>query len=163
MLSRHRTRVCGGALLLGLFALSGGCTPSHKARATVKGKVTFAKKNLTAGSVMFHGQNNITGSAVIDKNGNYVMNDAPLGDVTITLTVPKLPPGGVTMMRGGPGMKAMKDMKSVNPDNPSQGIMTSEMPSQPVPIPDKYAKPETSGLTYKVEKGEQTHDITLTP
>ena len=32
---------------------------------------------------------------------------------------------------------------------------------QYVEIPDKYRAVETSGLTYKVEKGTQTHDITL--
>ena len=36
------------------------------------------------------------------------------------------------------------------------------MPSHLVPIPEKYASVETSGLTYTVEKGEHTYDITLT-
>jgi hypothetical protein len=159
----HSPRVCSGLLFLGLFALAAGCTPSYKARATVKGKVTFAGKALTTGSVMFYGKNNITGSASIDKDGNYVMNDAPLGDVTITVSAPVPPPEAI-MRRGGPRGKAGKESKSVNPENPSQSIpLMPAMPSRFVPIPEKYAKPETSGLTYKVEKGEQTHDITLTP
>ena len=37
------------------------------------------------------------------------------------------------------------------------------MPDNIVPVPDKYHSPETSGLTYVVKRGEQTHDITLTP
>ncbi len=165
MLSRHRTRVCGGALLLGLLALTAGCTPNYKARATVKGKVTFAGKNLTAGSVMFFGKDNITGSATIDKDGNYNMPDAPLGDVAVTVSVPQMPPGGIAMMKRGPAFsKAAKDSKSVNPENPGQSIdIMGTMPTQYVPIPEKYSKVESSGLTYKVEKGEHTFDIKLTP
>jgi len=33
----------------------------------------------------------------------------------------------------------------------------------PVTIPAKYKDPKTSGLTYTVVKGEQTHDIDLAP
>ena len=30
-----------------------------------------------------------------------------------------------------------------------------------VDIPSKYNMPDTSGLTYKVQPGDQTHDVTL--
>jgi hypothetical protein len=36
-----------------------------------------------------------------------------------------------------------------------------EMPKHIVMIPDKFGKTETSGLTYKVEKGEHIHDIEM--
>jgi hypothetical protein len=165
VLSRHSTRACGGLLLLGLLTVAAGCGPNYKARGTVKGKVTFANKNLTVGSVMFHGKDNMTGSASIDKNGNYVMNDAPLGEVQITVDVPKAPPGGIGMMKAGPGLKASKDVKSVDPEGSGKSIsmMIGDMPSYVLPIPEKYAKVETSGLTYTVQRGEQTHDINLTP
>lgn len=163
MLIRHCTRAGGALLLLGLMAFTAGCGPNYKARATVKGKVTFGNKALTTGSVMFHGKDNITGSASIDKDGNYVMTDAPLGDVQITVSVPAMPTGGLA--RGGPSpIKPPKDGGSVNPDDPGQRIpIMGEMPRGVVPIPEKYDKVETSGLTYTVEKGEHTHDINLTP
>ena len=163
MLSRHCTRAGGALLLLGLMAFTAGCGPNYKARATVKGKVTFANKTLTTGSVTFFGKDNITGSASIDKNGYYVMNDAPLGDVKITVSVPAQPMGGLA--RGGPSpIKPPKDSGSVNPDNPAQRIsIMGAMPTNVVPIPDKYANVETSDLTYTVQKGEQTYDINLTP
>ncbi len=156
----HCTRACGALLLLGLMAFSVGCS-SSKARATVKGKVTFAGKSLTVGSVMFYGKDNVTASASIDKNGNYVMADAPLGEVKITVSVPRVSPEVLAKMKA---MAGFKDVKSVNPENPGQSIsIVGEMPSQPpVPIPEKYASVETSGLTYTVERGEHTHDITLT-
>jgi hypothetical protein len=164
MPSRHPSRACG-ALLLGLLVLAAGCGPNYKDRASVKGKVTFGGKALTAGSVTFHGKSNITGSATIDKTGNYVMNDAPLGDVTITVTVPQMPMGGLAMMRRGPGMKAAKESKgSADPEDPSKRMsIMGDMPTEVVPIPEKYAKVESSGLTFTVQKGEQTHDIPLTP
>jgi hypothetical protein len=164
MLSRQLRRAAGAALLLALLALAAGCGPNYKARGTVKGKVTFGGKNLTAGSVVFNGKNNLTGSAAIDKNGNYVMNDAPLGEVKITVTVPPLPPGGIARMRAGPGVKAAKGTKSVDPEDPSKSIsIMSDTPDHVVPIPVKYGSVETTDLTYTVEKGEQTHDIPLKP
>src|SRR2546421_12922453 len=116
MLSRHSTRACGALLLFGLLAFSVGCGTDYKARATVKGKVTIAGKALTTGSVMFYGKNNLTASARIDLNGDYVMNDAPLGEVTITVSVPRPPPGGLAMMKAGAAMKAVKDEKSTDPE-----------------------------------------------
>jgi hypothetical protein len=164
MLSHPPTRACGGLLLLGFLAISVGCGPNYKARATVKGKVTFAGKALTIGNVTFHGKDNLMGSASIDKDGNYVMNDAPLGEVTITVTVPPPPPGGIGMFKRGPAAKTGKDAKSVDPEGSGKTIsVMGAMPSQVVSISEKYASVETSGLTYTVEKGEHTHDIPLTP
>jgi hypothetical protein len=146
------------------LAFTVGCGPNYKARATVKGKVTFATRNLTVGSVTFYGKDNVTGSASIDKNGNYVMNDAPLGEVQITVTVPQQPPGGIGMMKAGPAVKSNKNIKSVDPEGSGKTIsIMGDMPTYVVPISEKYAKVETSGLTYTVQKGEQTHDINLTP
>jgi hypothetical protein len=162
MLCRQSTRACGGLLILGLLILAVGCGPNYKARATVKGMVTFAGKNLTTGSVMFHGQHNLTGSATIDKNGNYICNDAPLGDVTITVSVPKVPDGGIGRIMP-PGMKD-KSTKSVDPSGSGKSIsIMGDMPSNVVPIPEKYADVKTSGLTYTVKRGENTYDIPLTP
>jgi len=162
MSSRHSTRAIGGFLLLALLVLSAGCGPNYKARAVVKGKVTIGKDHLTTGTVMFHGkEHNMTGSAAIDKEGNYVMNDAPLGDVTVTVQVSSGPPGGIGRMKLPPGMK---DTKSVDPSGSGKSIsIMGDMPEHVVRIPGKYQNVETSGLTFKVEKGEQIHDIPLSP
>jgi hypothetical protein len=153
MLSRYFPRAFGGLLLLSLLALSVGCGPNYRARGTVKGKVSFAGKDLTTGSVVFHGKDNLTGSATIGADGSYVMNDAPLGDVKITVSVPKLPAGGMRHLKGAP----------VGPVMPGESPEAKKMPTHVVPIPEKYAKVETSGLTYTVKRGEQTHDLPLTP
>jgi len=154
MLCRHSARAAAGLLVLGWLVLSVGCGPNY-ARGTVKGKVTFGNKSLTAGSVMFYGKDNVTGVATIGTDGTYVMNDAPLGEVKITVTVPKLPPGG---------MKHLKDAP-VGPVMPGDTTppTAGKIPTHVVPIPEKYSKVETSGLTYVVKKGEQEHDLPLTP
>jgi len=152
MLSHPAIRACGGLLLLGLMALSVGCT-SSKGRAIVKGQVTFDGTPLPSGSVTFSGANNATGTATIE-DGKYVMNDAPLGEVKITVTAPPPLPMGPR-----PGTV---DKGSVDPEHPERRIPIMSPLTKRLPIPEKYASPATSGLTFKVERGEQTHDINLT-
>jgi hypothetical protein len=137
-----------------------GCGPDQKARARVKGQVKFFDKHLTCGTVGFMTKDGRSGSANIDFDGNYDMNDAPIGDVTITVSVPRMkmgpaasgppkPPAGVPEMRPPGGI----------------GGGTSPMidPSKIVEIPPRYESSETSKLSYTVVKGEQTHNITLSP
>jgi len=164
MLCRSRIRAGAGFLILGFLAVSIGCGPNYKARATVKGKVTIGGKHLTVGSVTFHGKDNMTGSGTIDKNGDYVVKDAPLGDVIITVSVPSMPLGGPAMMKSSPALKGAKATKSVDPTVSGKSIsIMGDMPSEIVPIPPIYANHETSKLTYTVTRGEHTHDIPLTP
>jgi hypothetical protein len=149
-------RVWTGAwMLLCLCLWSAGCGGT-KSKATVKGQVTIGSKPVYMGTVSFILNDKQSGSATTDQNGNYVVTDAPVGDCKISVTVPKLGPG----LRGGPvipkGMPAMKD------PNASESTPAPLMdPSKIVPIPDKYGDPNSSGLSFKVEKGEQTHDIKL--
>jgi len=159
MLSPPASRACAGLLLLGLMALSVGCSTNTKARGTVKGKVTFSGTPLPSGTVAFYGANNTLGSASIEKDGTYAIPDAPLGQVRISVTVPKPPPPGMM----GPGMAASKSIKSVDPESGKSISLVPSEQTKIVPIPEKYASPDSSGLTFTVEKGEQTHDIKLTP
>jgi hypothetical protein len=155
-------RACGALLFLGLVALSVGCGSGTKARAVVKGKVSVGEKHLTAGNVFFHGANNVTANATIDKDGNYELGDAPIGDVKISVTVPKVNPAHLAKMNAM--RKGTSDIKSVDPTGSGKAIsIMGNMPEMIVPIPDKYRDPETSGLTYTVQSGEQTKDFVLTP
>lgn len=162
MILRTWARVSGG-LVLGLLVVAVGCGPNYKNRAVVKGKVTYDGKPLTVGSVTFYGKDNITGSASIEKDGTYAINDAPVGDVKITVFVPKPPPGGLGRMRAGQAIAGGKDAKSVDPEGSGKSIsIMGSLPDNIVPIPDRYGNVESSGLNYTVKKGEQTHDIALT-
>jgi hypothetical protein len=152
-------------LLAGIVFFAGGCKSDSKARAVVKGKVTFANKNLTAGTVMFWGPNNATSTSVIEKDGSYEMKDAPIGDVKITVTVPRVPKGGFPKMGfGGPAADTVRKMEVGKDPVSGKSIQpVSEAPTDVLPIPDRYGEPATSGLTYKVEKGEHTYNIDLKP
>lgn len=159
---RFLSRVSAMTALVALFVISAGCGPNYKARAIVKGKVSISGKPLTAGTIQFHGKDNITGAATITKQGTYEMKDAPLGDVVVTVFVPKLPPGGIAAMKGSAALK--KDKESVDPSGSGKTIsIMGDMPENVVPIPDKYGNTSTSDLKYKVEKGEHTWDINLKP
>jgi hypothetical protein len=152
----------GGLLACGLFLLLPGCGPDYKARGAVKGRVTVGKKPLTTGTVMFYGKNGITASAHIDTEGNYDMKDAPLGECQVTVTVPAMSPDPSVRARlkgKGPKMPGA-DMK--NPEDTSPPLPSApSVPKEIVPIDSKYSNTETSGLNFKVEKGEQTYNIDL--
>lgn len=162
----HSRRWLAAPLLVTVVALVfvAGCGPDHKARAKVKGKVKFFDKYLTAGTVAFTTKDGRVGAANIDFEGNYEMADAPIGEVTITVMVPKQPKGPKSGKAGPvqppPGLPPMQ--------GPGSGeIGKGDTPSidftKIVSIPPKYESVDTSGLKYTVEKGEHVHDITLTP
>jgi hypothetical protein len=161
MLFRVWTHACRVLVLAGLCLAVAACGGS-KGRATVKGQVTIGGKPLYWGSVVFHGADQKTGSSNIDKNGNYVMTDAPLGDVKVTVTVPSTTPG-----RGGPPGKKPSSKNPTgemkDPNKPSEGSNEAFDINKVVPIPEKYSDPDKSGLTYKVEKGEHNFNIELKP
>jgi hypothetical protein len=151
-------RGCVLALFLLVLAAPAGCT--SKAKGVVTGKVTFNKRPVTMGNVAFVGENNRTGSGVISRDGTYTVSDAPVGDVKIVVTVPHRPP---MMMGRGPNMpKAPKDMKMPADMMQPDGSDLKDPGSQ-IPVPDKYTKAETTPLSFTVIKGEQTHDIVLSP
>jgi len=144
-----------------LVLLASGCGPNYKARGVVKGKVTTGKKALTTGTVMFVNKEGVSASATIDPQGNYEMKGAPLGECTVTVNVPILPndPSVRARLKGG-GPKMPGEMK--NPEDTSPPLPSNpSVPKEVVPIDGKYSKSETSGLTIKVEKGEQTFNIDL--
>jgi hypothetical protein len=157
----HRARTAGFLLLIGLLAASAGCGVNYKAKAIVKGQVVFFDKKLTAGTVSFQTADGRSGAGNIDFNGNYTVTDAPIGQCKVTVAVPRLsgmPPG----MRG-----PAKPPGNMPPMRPPGGADTDEAslidPGKIVQIPGKYASVDTSGLSFTVEKGEQTYNITLTP
>ena len=151
-----------GLLAFCVLFIPTGCGPNFKDRGVVRGKVTVGKKALTTGVVVFYAKNGVSASASIDPDGNYVMNDAPLGECMVTVTVPSLPsdPMVSARLKGG-SMKfpeGPKDpTKPASPDLPS----APRVPKEVVPIDIKYSSPGNSGLSFTVKKGEQTYNIEL--
>jgi hypothetical protein len=147
-------QACWRCSPLWLLVLAAGC--SHQARsvphASVSGKVIYKGRPLPGGRVTFVTVNGgFAASANIHEDGAYKV-DAPVGDVQISVDnsmllrkrgTPTRPPQSEEMMkRSGGGEK-----------DPIKGHY--------VDLPSKYATADTSGLTYTVQPGEQTHDITL--
>ena len=147
-----------------LLTTGTGCGPDYKSRGVVKGKVTTGKKNLTTGTVMFYGKNGITASATIGEDGSYEMPDAPLGECKVTVTVMAMPqdPSVRARMKGG-GPKMPQGPKDPNSTEASEPALPSgaKFPSTIVPIDIKYSSPDTSGLSFTVQKGDNTYNIEL--
>lgn len=126
-----------------------------KKQATVKGKITFMNQPLTTGTISFVG-NGHTGSGTIKSDGTYLVPNAPVGEVTITVQTPPLPPGGVLATPPPPkGFAMPKEM--LPPDYKENDAV------RVVSTPEKYAKAETSTLKYTVKSGTQDYDFDLKP
>jgi hypothetical protein len=162
--------LCGLVMLLALVLTAFGCGPGQKDRARVKGKVTVkGGEPVTMGTVTFSSKDGKrSGSSSIDANGLYDMSDAPIGEVDVTITTPTQ--SGAAKMKGMAGMPGGLMNKPADTTKPSQKLpegfdaakmKVPEMPEKLVGVDEKYSKVGESGLSYKVEKGEHTHNIEL--
>jgi hypothetical protein len=146
-------RVCRCCLPLCLLVLAAGCNQRAQSikYVPVSGKVLYKGKALPGGRITFVTvKGSFASSANIREDGTYKM-DVPIGDVLIGVdnTMLGKQRGAPTQMPQSEGM-----MKHSSGElDPIKGHYVN--------LPTKYRDPETSGLTYKVENGEQTHDVTL--
>src|SRR5262249_24581959 len=157
-----RARTAAFLLLMALLLTAVGCGGTYKNRGKVKGTVVFFDKHLTAGTVTFQTEDGRIGSGNIDFNGNYTVSDAPVGSCKVTVAAPRVanaPAASRHPPKPRPGMPPMQAPGAGGPEDTS----TLVDPSKIVQIPGKYASPDPSGLTFLVERGEQTWNITLTP
>jgi hypothetical protein len=139
---------CG--LSLSWLALLAGC--GHNSRsvehADVSGQVLFQGKPLPGGKVTFVAVNGgFASSGTIDDNGHYQIR-APVGKVQIGVTNRMLQANRGPIK--GPPLLAKTEAKERQP-----------LKGRYVQIPSQYEDPSTSGLTYTVKPGPQTHDIEL--
>lgn len=125
--------------------LYAGCGQSNR----VTGTVTFDGKPLPAGQVTFlcDGKGRPAIAATISAAGAYEIVNPPTGRAHVFVRTfkpqPKPPPG-------------------VDPET-GRDYSADWVDTGPfVPIPKKYASPETSGLEYRIIPGDQTFDIVLT-
>jgi hypothetical protein len=143
-------------LTLGLLVLAAGCTKRRKDAeySEVSGRVLYKNQPLPGGRVTFITTDGFTGATNIDEKGNYKIN-APVGPVKIAVDNAMLLRGGGVGRRGGGPPAKMPGLK--RPDSEQAHAPTGRH----VNIPDKYADPDASGLTYTVVAGAQTFDIKL--
>jgi hypothetical protein len=145
-------RLVCGCLSLGLLTGTTSCTkkPHEPANAEVSGKVLFKGKPLPGGIVTFAAiKGGFPSSGRIDENGNYQIN-APIGEVQI----------GVDnrMFRPKRGRPPDQEHHLKRPDSQEE---PKPLKGRYVEIPARYVDGATSGLTYTVKPGPQTHNIEL--
>ncbi len=145
-------------LLVVMVALAtAGCSRST---ATVSGTINFKGAPLKGGTVLFVNEDGTTVSATIGEDGKYTIRNIHPGPVQIAVKTAFLRPNDKAPASKHP-------YKLVNPpaDQEGQPIQRGHDPTANakrfVAIPPHYEELDTSGLTYTVEPGNQTHDLDL--
>jgi len=133
-----------------LSMLVAGCGAS---RGRISGKVSYQGKPLTAGTVFFQptqgGKDAAALSSGIGKDGAYQIKNIPLGEYKVYVRTPK-----ADFKMPIPGGKAPASSADTMPGKGDSSASVVE-------VPEKYGKPDSSGLTYTVKKGDQPFDIDL--
>lgn len=132
----NAVRLAGCSLVLLALAGCGGKV------GTVSGKVTYRGQEVPAGLVTFYGPDNSVLRARINPDGTFTAERVPAGEVRVSVDVPQPPP--VPRTPAVPG----------GPVDPRVGLPT-------VPIPRRYADPNSSGLVLTVHSGAQNYPIEL--
>ncbi len=154
-------RICPGTraarwllLALGTALFAAGCS---KPTGTVSGTVTYKGQKLKGGQVVFtpSSDSGYPVSAEIKEDGTYTIEKCPTGPVKISVETSYLrPPAGTVGARNNAPKELPPNAGYKPPDVQNNLARYTE-------IPDKYENASTSGLTYTVTSGPQTHDIPL--
>jgi len=139
-------------LLASVLLPLAGCAKSNKA-VIVSGKVSYKGKPLGGGTIQFHPATGDPIPGGINPDGTFSFGGVPPGPSRITIETESI---RNTVQKGGdymrmPGAKIPEGMKVSDAPQPTY-----------VPIPKKYADPNTSGLTWDVNSGNSTKDFNLT-
>ncbi len=170
---RPVVRLVCGLLALGAVSLPVGC---GSAKGHVSGKVTLADgKPLPGGNIIFYpqqGSNTAPIIATIKEDGTYDAPNVPVGPAKVAVNNADLNPNtDESITPSGAKSAAAENMPAfVKKKMPEMGPPKEAMKQMPqggkpkpvgtyVPIDSKYAKPETSPLTYDVQRGDQTFDV----
>jgi hypothetical protein len=147
-------RMGGTALVLIAACLLSGC---GKKFGSVSGSVKYKGKALTGGQVAFipAAPGGETATGLIDSSGSYTIEKVVAGPCKITVFTSAAGSGGKAagkMMDAGKMGKADGGKSKVG--------VAGDVPS--VQVPSKFAEPDTSGLSFEVKQGTNSHDINIT-
>ena len=129
-----------------VFAVNGcGCGNSPN---RITGAVRFNGEPLRNGSVTYFGADGKEVSAAISRDGEYRIEGVAEGGATIAVFQDApMPFGFEHTPRPTDVSRKQVDIRS----------------TRTIGIPHRYRDPKQSGLMYQVRKGEQLHNIDLTP
>ncbi len=145
-LRNRKTRWLAG-LLVGVLAVS-GCGSKT---GTVTGTVRYRNQMLTTGTVSFYCEKGEIVSALIAKDGTYRLAKVPKGLTRVAVVSHPAVPYGL-------------QVNQVPAAFAPPSAPTARVPLKPSTfIPERYNRPDSSGLVLTVQGGEQTLDFDLTP
>lgn len=131
------------ALALNSVGCGGGRKKASGPSGTVKGKVTYEGNPVTEGTVSFMSQSGASGTGQLGAGGVFTIQSAegglPVGTYAVGIRAPLVEDKGDGT---SPPQMVLKKM-----DN----------------LPEKYAIPETSGLTAEVKEGANDFTFQMTP
>jgi hypothetical protein len=143
-----------------LCILAAGC---GSGQGKVSGKVSYKGKPVPGGDVRFFPESG-GGSfySAIGSDGSYSIASVPRGPAKITVTYSRESP----LAKGNPRSKAvaekgMKQQQEAMKAHRKTAESAAPPPSDVKSVPDKYAKPDQSGLKVDVTGGKQAFDINL--
>jgi len=154
-------RLLGSGFLMALLLMAAGCGGSS---SSVSGKITFRNNPLHGGTVTFSGPGETpwTKTAQIGDDGSYTLNGVPTGQARITVETDTAKPANPQAKQMASKMMPKGDkMPEGAEHSPFFQMKQQQSGDKYVAIPQKYKKPETSGLTYEVKRGKQEHNINL--
>jgi hypothetical protein len=150
--ARSLRRARWGLALLLMFGAA-GCS-SH---GSVSGKVSHKGQALGGGTVIFFSQGKESATSTISPDGSYTIAKIPIGPVKIAVETSSAKPASAP--------KGMMPPAGANvpPDAQNSPIYGGQRPAggKYVPIPENYADPDKSNLTYTVKSGAQSYNIDL--
>jgi hypothetical protein len=141
-----------GAVALFVAVAVVGCKPGG-GKGIVTGKVTYKGAPLKGGRVVFSTSNKQGSQADIGEDGTYTTPEMATGPAKIGVETSYL-----NRQTGRIRNQPPKDAKMPEGYTMAGGGGDAK---RYVKIPDQYEKADTSGLTYDVKSGKQTHDIEL--
>jgi hypothetical protein len=148
------------AILVTIFlGVSLGCTPPT---GKVSGQVTYQGKPVPGGAVQFlvlrkRDQQQPAGSMELDRDGKFQM-ELPVGEIWVGIDNREFEPTPELMAAVPPGGDLPPEVQKALAEAPKAPAKVSERWMQ---LPEKCYLPETSGLSFKVVKGEQSVQIDI--
>jgi hypothetical protein len=138
-----------------------GCSRGPE-RAPLSGKVSIDGVPIRFGAVVVTSQDEtVSTSGAIADDGTFLVPDAPVGPVLISVSVPDRPNA---MLPSG-GKVTPKMSEQLAKQAPQTGEMPPELATAAAsvpPIPSAYQFPKSSGLTTTVAKEGSTYDVKMT-
>jgi hypothetical protein len=144
-----------------LSMLLSGCAGG---KADVTGEVRFKGQPLSVGRISFFSDTEkkpvLTAWIV---RGKYTLKGCPVGPAKISIESMRPPKRSSDKAdKNVPSKELLKGFEPTKLPPELEELFAGE-PVKYMPIPPRFANPETSRLEYVVQRGPQTHNIDLTP